>query len=296
MKNLKYSCLLILSVFFSCSDSSEENNEIIEPVANIYEFSVNGVPAEGSFDKAQKTGHHIHLGTLSNYTDFLISFDENGNFGKIIYKYHEPITGTIKKFTSYRDFSSNYFNFQLHSFDEVNKRVKASFTGYIYYDPTNLNSESKFVSGNIDLPYEEYVPPITNLGNEATINSVPWRSTNIYQTRGGLGGYNNLTMHTMSDDPYKIMVLYDVTPGGGTLPGTTYNFTNSDITNRAQIAKYDVATSSYILYNCTGTITITNRWYFCVEGIYNLTGVNPLDSSDVLVVQNGKFKLNYNPN
>jgi hypothetical protein len=72
-----------------------------------------------------------------------------------------------------------------------------------------------------------------------------------------------------------------------------YNFTNSSTTNKAQIAKYNTSTSSYTLYDCTGTFTIANKWSNCIKGTYSFVGVNPANPSDIITVENGNFKLDY---
>lgn len=291
MKISNYIFYLFIIIFSSCSNS--DSNENTNQVAT-FEFNVNGTSIGGGFTKAQKKEHTIHLGTDRNDTSFLISFDENGHFGKIVYKYYEPIGGASKSFTSFRNFSSNYFDFQLLSFDPINKRVKAVFSGYLYRNPSDLNSETKFVNGSFDLPYEEYVPPVANIINEATINGEYWRATNKYQTRDVNGDFHNIVLHSLSDDAFKIMIYFYDQLHNVTAPGT-YNFTNSDLIKKVQIAKYNVSNSTYTFYNCTGTLIVTNVFGNCIQGTYSFTGVNPTNSSDIITVENGKFKLDYDP-
>lgn len=297
MKTTYYLLFLFSLIIFSCTTSSSNDNIVVPPIVvtpnATFEFIVNGKLLEGGFTTAYKKSHTIHLGTDRSDTTFLISFDENGHFGKIIYTYQEPISGTFKKFTTFRDFSSNNFNFQLLSYDAVNKRVKVNFYGYIYIDPTNLNSESKFISGNFDLPFKEYVPPVANIINEAKINGVYWRATNMYQSRD-ITNFHNITLNSINDEAYKLMISFRDEIGNRTLPGV-YNFSNSDVIKKVQIAKYNPTTSSYTYYNCTGTLSLNNIWNYCIQGKYNLNGVNPSDSSDIITVENGNFKLEYNP-
>lgn len=279
-------------MLFGCSTNSNNENSVETPIAT-FQFIVNGELFEGGFTTAYKKSHTIHLGTDRSDTTFLISFDENGHFGKILYTYQEPISGTNKKFSSYRDYSSNHFNFQLLTFDAESKRVKVNFYGYIYIDPTNLDSESKFISGNFDLPYKEYVPPVANIINEANINGVYWRATNNYQSRD-ITNFHNIILNSMNDETYKLMISFRDELGNRTLPGV-YNFSNTDVVKKVQIAKYNPATMSYTYYNCSGTLIFNNIWNYCTQGTYNFIGVNPSDSSDIITVENGNFKLEYNP-
>lgn len=298
MKFSNYLFLLLLILSSGCSNDGNEDtviDPIIDPIAEI-EFNVNGTAVDVSnFKTAFRDAHSINVGANNDDTSFLIAYDENGHFGKVTYLYREPINGLVKRFTSYANFSSNYFNFHLISYDAVNKRTKVSFDGYIYKDPLDLNSESKFINGSFDLPIKDYVPTTVNLINEANINGNYWRSTNLYQKRDVGGIYHNLTLHSLSDDQYKIMISFNDQLALGTPPGI-YNFVNTDVTNKVQIAKFNVATTSYTLYNCTGTLSLNAKWGNWVQGTYNLTGVNPINSSDVINVQNGNFKLLYNPN
>lgn len=297
MKIYNYFFLFVAVLVTGCSSSDDDGVQKQDLTAEMT-LSVNGQAIDMSHVKyAYRDFHTISLGNddINSGSDFFISFDENGNFGKISYVYYEPLAGVRKKFSSAADFSSNYFNFNLAGYDTVGKRVKVTFDGYIFYDPLNLNSESKFISGSFSLPIEDYVPTVVNRINEATINGNYWRATNSYQKRNGQGpNFYNISLYTMSDDPYRITITFNNSYDEPTIPGTTYNFTPSSLKNKVHVAKYDVATSSYILYDCTGTFTMQAMWgNYCVEGTYNFTGVNPANPSDVINVQNGKFKMIY---
>lgn len=292
MKIYRIYFLFLVLILSGCSNGGDSSNS----QTSSFEIFVNGVKNEDftTISRASKNSHTIHIGSDSFNTPFVISFDENGHFGKMVYTNYE-FNGTTKKFTSFRDFSSNYFNFQLTSFDETNKRVKGNFAGYVFTDSSNLNSESKFITGSFDLPYESYVPPVANIINEATINNEYWRSTNQYQIRDLIYQYHNVTLNTVRDDQYKIMISSNDQLGGGTSVGI-YNFSSADLTNKVEIAKFNTATSSYLYYNCTGTLEVTHKFNNIIQGTYSFTGVNPNNSSDQIQVQNGNFKLNYDPN
>ena len=90
------------------------------------------------------------------------------------------------------------------------------------------------------------------------------------------------------------MISFRDENGNRTLPGV-YNFTNTDVIKKVQIAKYNQATMTYTYYNCSGSVTFINLWNYCIQGTYNFTGVNPTNSSDVITIENGNFKSEYNP-
>ena len=83
------------------------------------------------------------------------------------------VNGWVKTFRSNRFIALNdgstLNNIQcvvdLENFDEVNKIVKFTFSGYIYADPLNLASEKKFVSGSFYQKYEELLPVVFGLKN-----------------------------------------------------------------------------------------------------------------------------------
>lgn len=302
MRYIKYIILSVVFILSSCSSDNGGNNDDNnnEPIVVIRKFSlfVNGVQSsmDGTrFSTAYRREHTIHIGGI-NPQDVIfklqISFDENGHFGKMIYKEQDNSTLLDKYFYSNRNYSSQRFNFIIQQYDQVNRRVKGSYSGYLFIDPENLSSESKYVSGDFDLPIVDIAPPISGLINEATINTQYWRSTNRFQTLGNNTGQSEeLNLHCLSDDEYKMTFTFHKT---NTLLGT-YSFTPTTLINKINFYKYDLNTSTYINYNCIGTVQILLRPPFCFEGIYNFTAVNPTNPSDVIQVQNGKFRIDYWP-
>lgn len=307
MKYIKYTLLMIVIFLSSCSNDSvtngngtNGNGNDVGTVAVIPKFSlfVNGVQSnmsETRFSTAYRKEHTIYIG--SEYLGDIIfklhiSFDENGHFGEMIYKEQNIASDTPKYFYSCRNYSSQYFTFLIQQFDPVKRRIKGSYSGYLYIDPENISSESKFVSGEFDLPIADIAQPVSGLINEATINSQYWRSTNKFQTLGdNTGQYEELNLHCLRDDEYKMTFTFHKT---NTLPGI-YNFTPTTLINKIKLAKYDLTTSTYINYNCTGTVQVILRPPLCFDGIYNFTAINTNNASDVIQVQNGKFRINYWP-
>lgn len=305
MKYIKYALVLVVIFLSGCSsdngngnNNGDDNNDV--PVVVIRKFSLflNGVQSnlnESRFSTAYRKEHSILIGgEYINDISFKlqISFDENGHFGKMIYKEQNISSDTPKYFYSNRNYSSQHFTFIMQQYDDVNRRVKGSYSGYLFIDPENLSSESKFVSGDFDLPFADIVPPVSGLINEATINSQYWRSTNRFQTNGdNTGQYEELNLHCLRDDEYKMTFTFHKT---NTLIGS-YSFTPTTLINKIKLSKYDLTTSTYINYNCTGTVQVLLRPPLCFDGIYSFTAVNPTNPSDVIQVQNGKFRINYWP-
>lgn len=304
MRYIKYIIFSVVFILSSCSNDDGSNNNDgnnnDQPIEIIRQFSlfVNGDQSnlnESRYSTAYRKEHTIFIGG-ENPQDIIfklqISFDENGHFGKMIYKEQNNSSSLPKYFYSNRNFSSNSFNFIIQQYDQVSKRIKGSYSGYLFIDPENLSSESKFVSGDFDLPIADIVPPISGLINEATINNQYWRSSNKFQTLGDNTGQNQeLNLHYLRDDEYKMTFTFDKI---NTLLGT-YSFTPTTLINKIKLSKYNLTTSTYINYNCTGTVQVLLLPPFCFDGIYNFTAINPNDPNDVIQVENGKFRIDYQP-
>ncbi len=296
MKNINYLVVFIGLCLAGCSNNSGSTpTEFIHN--RTLSFFVNDVEkfhaSEDTY--AFRKEHMITIGgenVISNIgPSYQVSFDENGRFGKIIYKQQTP-GQPDKYFYSHRNYSSHYLTFALESFDAINMQVKGSFSGYIFTNPEDLSSESKFVSGSFDLPVADLVPPVSGLTNEADINGQFWRSTNRFQTQGDNTGFAyEVNIHCLRDDDYRMTLTFDKY----NTTAVNYNFTSSTQINKIKIEKYDLNTSSYINYNCTGMVQVLIKNQYFFDGTYSFTAVNPNNASDVIQVQNGKFRLNYNP-
>ncbi len=275
--------VLVLTTL-SCTTNEEpiqeEGPQIEAP--SIFKLNVNGLERYSGNAEVFKTEDNflIRIG----YSQF--SFDKAGRFGYFNLDL-QLTTNQTSVFHSFIPFSSNYFIFNIESIDEVKKRVRGSYSGNLYANPYNLNSEQKYVNGSFDLKYEDLVPGVAELKNTAKINGSDWVQTYRYQNRENEAYHYYITEHSFGNNEFKVMINYDIfyiTTG-------TYNFTPSNITNSVKVSKFDVSTGTMINYNTTGTLTINQREGNIISGNYNLTAVNPNNSSDVVQVNQGVFKL-----
>src|SRR5690606_11494785 len=140
--------------------------------------------------------------------------------------------------------------------------------------------------------YTEVTPAIPGLEVSAEIAGDDWYSTNWY-TSNGLGSFSTFIHHHFSDDEYKIMLGFD----DEDMSAGTYQFTPLTDLKFARLAKYDIQTKQYVVYNCTGTIEITSNenagMFSIVSGNYSFTAVHPSNPSETIQVSNGSFKTNY---
>lgn len=289
MNRIKSALVSIFLVFiFSCSSNDSTptntpapnpNTEQIEPVSN-FKLNVNGVEKYSGSAIVTRTENTFLVKNVVRY----FSFDTAGRLGS--FWLDLQLQNQSSLFYSFVPNSSNFFDLNLEAVDEVHKRVKGTYSGYIYADAFNSNSESKYVNGSFDLKYQDIVPAVFGLKNQAKINGHDWVKTKRYTSQEG----NLYTYTDYSDDEYKITISYNLTAINS---GGVYNFTNNTGTNTVKISKFDSATASFINYNATGTMTITKFENRIVSGNYSFNAVNPSNTADVLQVTDGVFKIRY---
>lgn len=292
MQKLRLLFIFLILTVGSCSSDDPEDIIIVGPAVepptaapSVLNMKINGEDyAVNIAARTLKSEETVHILLYNNGGE--ISFDTSGRFGFCKLVILDGFPSFEKTFYSKPDYSSNYFTFHLDSYDEVNKRVKGYFSGYVYRTSQSL-VESKFVNGTFDLSYDVLIPPVSNLGNSAKINGADWAQTNSYSTRGTGAAYGDITRHTVSDDQYKIMIHYQEAAS----PVGTYNFTNTDATNKVQLAKFDPISGTYTDYICTGTLVFNRREQRIFGGTYQFTAVNPTNPSDIIQVTNGTFKF-----
>lgn len=286
MKKLKFILVFIAVACQSCSQDEAAAEDALD-TAHYYTFSRENRPVDLGVFTAIRTEHGFKVAKAGFPSDWYFTFDDQGRFGKIYFKF-TPLGYTNQVVRqSYPEFSSNYFDFNLESIDEVNKRVKFSFNGTIYQFLDNLDFERNEVSGEFDLYYIDNIALISGLTNEALIDGDSWRQVSFVRTISG----NNILVDSKSDDAYKIFISFNAT----TAPGT-YAFNPSSTTNRVYLAKFNTETRTYTTYQTTGSMEVTSKtpldtnWFTWI-GNYSFTAVNPNDSNDVIQVNNGVFKV-----
>lgn len=290
MKKLQlfaFVCIAALAISCSSDDGGGSTGGTFEPS---FEYTFDGSPLDITVSQGSKSGNSmLVVAGDSEGNSIQFQFDKFGNLGSVS---ATPSDFEMPDYNSHKNYSGHYFTFNLLEINESNKTVKASFSGKLYEDEEDLNSDFKEVSGSFWVKYTEVTPQVAGLEVSAKINGNDWYSTNSF-TSNGTGGGDTFIIHELSDDEYKIMLGFDdsdMTPG-------VRNFTPSTQTIYATVAKYNLQTKVYETYNATGTIEITDveasGFISIVSGTYSFTTVNPDNSSQTITVTNGKFKTNY---
>ncbi len=296
----KYVFLLsILLSFAACSsDSSDPIEEEIPLGPTLMQLSINGdeirnnAHPQAPFFRSEDT---FIYNTDTDDLGLSFSFDKSGRLGFVSYKMTVGPGSLTRKFSNFRNYASHYFTFNIIAVDEEHRRVKGSFSGYLYANPENLNSESKFISCNFELDYKDIIPDVFGTKNEAKIDGIQWSRINRFYSRS-LENSNYVIENTLDDGPYKITINYNPQTNG--INTGVYNFTAADVTNKVVLFRFNRDTSSFIQYNCSGTLRVTRRERidmntFILSGTYDFTAVNVNDAAEVIDVTEGIYKIIY---
>lgn len=297
---MKKILLLLFSLVFLCSGCSSNDDS---SMANAEYFKFNVEDVELTVDPTGNTQLYYNSATITQNADvFLLQVDYgftiSSEHSHVLKIYFDKNGGTIKveqnssgllqyyDYYNYENFPSNYFTVNIVSLDEVNKKIKLNFSGKLYLNKTNLNSESVDMSGDLYMSYRSFENPnygITVNGIEqyctANINSNVW-------TARKESPYSQFT----STDAYKIEPHF----ASNTIPGT-YNFTPASTDNYVRFSKFNTATLTYDQYNVTGVVAHSYREFhgltrYSFIGSFNFTAVNPNNPSDVIQVTEGTFR------
>ena len=287
--------LLIASCTSSNNDSSDSNSNRLDRF-NLLIDDVNfGLPNSQDINyqvTVSKKADIISLimtnGDLNNTDSMLnmsLNFTKNGKFlsGTLFFNSNNFFN---PRYNNFIDFPSNFFNCTLLELDEVNKRVKINFEGKLYENKNYITSDSRQISGQLNLPYTDngtQSDPLVVNGIEqycrANINSVSWfaRFENSYSAFTDEGAYKIETHFVNSP-----------TPGN-------YNFNSSSTVNYVKFSKYNPITMTYDYYTISGQVGYTYReyhgfTYYSFIGTFSFTATNPNNPADIIQVTNGVFR------
>ena len=251
-----------------------------------------------SFNRASiiRNGDYFTLDVIcgfsssSNEQNFLrFFFDKNG---KLIYAERKANSASIVGllyYNNYHNFPSHYFNISFLSLDEFNKRVKLNFSGNLYLNKNNLNSESVFLNGELDMTYivpdqeEDYINNIKVNGIDqycsAKFNNLPWKAW-----------FEDSYSEFTSSDEYKLEPHFSSNTNVG-----SYNFNPTSTDNYVRFSKFNTITHNYDYYNVSGQVSYSYREFhglgkYSFIGSCNFTATNPNNPSDVIQVTDGVFR------
>ena len=273
--------LLLVSIAILTSCSSDDNN-VGTPVLAEF-FKINDINVPVTIARAIKT-------------DNLINIEVTGEFGSIFF-YINPFgrmydaSGEINTangtdtFESFDNNPSIEFNFNLLEFDPINKKIKGKFTGKLYSDPYNLNSESSKWDGVFNITYSENVVS-ANYSNRLTtakIGNLDWVGTSFGFSPNDI--QNTYGLYVKSNDAYFMTI---VIPFYNRVSGN-YTFNTSSQVYKVFLYKYDSTLNERVEYSTSGNINFTDINSYFVKGTFNFIATHPTNGTTINVT-NGIFK------
>jgi len=303
-KIIGWLCLVVLT--FGCSD---DNTVLVEEPLNdgtYFHFKVNGTDIPfiqgGQYDLSNRGQVNVGANRIEVFIEY--GFNNGSLFGglhrfdliflpdgRLINVEQESTMLTQNGFTirykNYYNFPSNYFNVNIISNDIERKRLKATFSGKLYFNQFSFESESIDVEGDFDIIYQAEIPSpehqIQIAGVQqyckSKLNGADWVA--LFESP-----YGTFT----ASDPYKIDIQFPIsaTP-------TIYNLTPGGSTNYLKFYKFNTITKVFDEYEVTGSVSYTYREFhganrYSFIGTYSFTAVNPNNSSDIIQVTDGTFR------
>lgn len=280
--NFLFASLFLMIGLVSCSSDSSSSSSSSSNANNTGQYSVNGTAATISTTTAQISENFIAITATTSGSDQLqLQFNK---FGDLTAVYLDQADGS--SYTNYNYYTSNFFNFNLESYDESTRRVKVNFSGKLYFNNRDLTSEYKVVSGSFDAICIQRTPLVAGLDVQCKINGNQW-----YKTSGDYSESDIALTNWYSDDAFKVSTTIN-----GSTPVGTYTFSPTS-TQKFVLSKFDVDDLYYKQYNATGSFTVTGNQIYneflgqrIITGTFSFTAVNPENAADQVTVTNGTFK------
>lgn len=278
MTKLKFIAFILFTALMA-SCSSDDNKDENESEESYFNFTYNNETKTVTTWEALKQGDFIEvLGTSSQGLAIDFKFNIYGNLYQAL---TNPATANsnFPHLEASEIFTANTFTFTLENLNTTDKTVQVKYSGKVYENGYDLDSESVNVSGSFKVSYKEIDPLIPNQGTSAKIDGKDW---------------HGLSMSTSNENGVKILNIDNDSEYnfGITLPDDSetgaHTFTN-DSEIKVAFQKYDLTTKEYVNYEVAGTITYTTISDFYVEGKFSLTATHPTNNSKI-VISNGSFK------
>jgi len=287
MTKIKFIAFILLTTLIT-SCSSDENNSDNPSTVGSFDFVYNNEAKKISSWEAIKMDDFIEVsGQTTDGIGIDLKFNTYGNLYQGFT--HGTSTPSIVPMHEVSEiFTANTFTFTMVELNTTNKTVKVKFSGKLYDDGYDFESNysinpSNFitVSGSFDVSYTNLVPDIPGLGTFAKIDGKDWHAMSF----GSTTSLSQTALNVENDGEYNLGIVF---PKGDLKTGT-FPFTSNNFANRISFEKFDLATHEFIEYNVAGTVTYTTVTNYYVEGTFNLVATHPVNGTKIVITE-GKFK------
>lgn len=279
-----------------CSGNDDSDNDILPQSDALYfHFDENGTLLSLYPEMAlnhngiQRTGDVFYIIAGFGYGHdseqqhrLTIMFDKTGALLSAVQESQSEEYGSYDYY-NYKNFPSHYFNINIISIDEANKRIKLTFSGTLFTNELDMGSESVDLSGELYQNYTDLGPTV-GIGIaqhycNAKINGADWAA------------YFEEPNSTFSAaDPYRIQVHFGIDAAPN-----SYNFNSDSTENYVKFSKFNTVTLMWDYYNVSGVVAPSYREFhggstYSFIGTFNFVATNPNDASDVIHVADGTFR------
>jgi hypothetical protein len=281
MTKIKFIALILFTAFISSCSSDDSGDENQSAYFNfIYDNKVQNVK---TWEALKQEDFIEVLGTSEEGIVIDFKFNVYGNLYQALTN-PAVITSDVPWLAASENFTSNTFIFTLENLDTNNKTVQVKYSGKVFENEYDYESEYINVSGSFKVSYTEITPEIQGLGTFAKIDGKDWHGLVMHST---VENQQTKILYAENDGKYTIGITFpDYEPKVG-----NFAFSSNSFANRISFQEYDVVTHEYIDYNVSGTVNYTTLNDYFVEGTFSLTATHPVTKSKI-VISNGTFKEN----
>ncbi len=313
MKKLLYFfAFLVIGLAFGCSSDNNTNPDTLSPEAFFMKYTYDGTPVLDGvhyptwnhLNSAIRNGDKftVNAGAEEGFQYLDLVFNAHGNLVSVSSSNLHGVSWIYSRY-NYKYVASEHFHFQLESFDETDKTVRGNFSGRLYRDNKDLNSDFVEISGSFYLPIvadseePDYDPNGVYSGVSAKFNGTSWHSTlqpsfsDYPYVDSGTVAPGIYVQQFISDDRYRIIIGHETVVG-------VRSFSNTTSGTFVRLSKFNDITGHYEDYNTTsGNIVIAEAvgvapYTRSYKGVFSFTAVNPLNSTDVIQITDGTFLFN----
>lgn len=280
MPRIKFIALSLFAILISsCSsnDSSDENQSTEAYFNFTYDNQVKKVKSW----EANKQGDFIEvLGISEDGLAVDFKFNVYGNLYEALTN-PATLTSEYPYLQASENFTSNNFTFTLENLDTTNKTVQVKYSGKVFDNAYDYESDFKNISGSFKVSYKELTPQLEGQGTFAKIDGKDWHGLVASTT---IENQESRILYAKNDGEYTIGYVFpDYQPKAG-----TFTFTNASA-YRISFQKYDVTTHEDVDYDVSGTVTYTTMDNYIAIGTFNLTATHPVTKAKI-VISGGTFK------
>ncbi|WP_291151454.1 DUF6252 family protein [Flavobacterium sp. UBA7680] len=281
MTKFKVIVFVLFTAFISSCSSNDSNDDENSSAEAYFNFTYDGKVQTAKTWEAQKQGDFIEvLGTSQEGMAIGFKFNIYGNLYQATTN-PTSVTSQIPWLVASENFTSNTFTFTLENLNTTDKTVQVKFSGKVYENGYDYESDFVNVSGSFKVPYKDITPEIEGLGTFAKIDGKDWHGLAF---EGTIENQETKIIYAQNDGEYTIGIAF---PDYEAKTGT-YNFTSNN-TYRISFQKYDVATHEDVTYDVSGTVTFTTLNDYLAAGTFSLTATHPVTKAKI-VISNGTFK------